>query len=189
MPHSILHRLLLGPGCRPCPCCKIRLRLFCTVESADLSSHSDTSSARNLHWRPTLIAGITLHSAHRQTARVEIPSQFATMAVVRRGSSQGKSRSRGLFLSNAATPTAWPVPGWWRLRREVGRNCSAVAESARILNLPGLDIILRRSTTSKTADLGYEPTVLKRSVPPNSPTSRSHSDAPTQPRRATAPDR
>ena len=45
-------------------------------------NHSRNSSCRNLHCRPTLIAGISLHSAHRQTARVEMPSHLATAAVV-----------------------------------------------------------------------------------------------------------
>jgi hypothetical protein len=47
-----------------------------------LCSQSRNSSCRNLHCRPTLIAGISLHSARRQTARVDIPSHRATAAVL-----------------------------------------------------------------------------------------------------------
>jgi hypothetical protein len=53
-----------------------------TIAARPLCSHSRNSSCRNLHCRPTLIAGISLHSARRQTARVEIPSHRATAAVV-----------------------------------------------------------------------------------------------------------
>jgi len=56
------------------------------LPAAELRSHSPSSSCRNRHWRPTLIAGISLHSAQRQTARVDIPSHFATAAVVNNGS-------------------------------------------------------------------------------------------------------
>jgi hypothetical protein len=49
-------------------------------------SHSHNSPSRNLHWRPILIAGISLHSAHRHTVRGAIPSHCATAAVVRNDS-------------------------------------------------------------------------------------------------------
>ena len=54
-----------------------------SLPSCAFCSHSRKSSCRNLHWRPTLIAGSSLHSAQRHTARVEIPSHRATAAVVR----------------------------------------------------------------------------------------------------------
>ena len=60
-------------------------------------SHSESSCCRNLHCRPILMAGSSLHSAQRQTARVEIPSHFATAAVVKRGSQLNSNFSMGLF--------------------------------------------------------------------------------------------
>jgi hypothetical protein len=51
-----------------------------------LRSHSHNSPSRNRHWRPILMAGISLHSAHRQTVRGAMPNHFATAAVVKNGS-------------------------------------------------------------------------------------------------------
>ncbi len=59
---------------------------FTRSAACECSSHCPSSCFRNLHCRPTLIAGISLHSAQRQTARVDIPSHFATAAVVSNGS-------------------------------------------------------------------------------------------------------
>jgi hypothetical protein len=72
-------------GCRNCR------KTFQTAAAVSLvpfglCSHSRSSLSRNLHCRPILIAGISLHSAHRQTVRGAMPSHFATAAVVRSGS-------------------------------------------------------------------------------------------------------
>lgn len=57
-----------------------------TLAACGLSSHSLNSPSRNLHCRPILMAGISLHSAQRHSVRVATPSHFATAAVVRSGS-------------------------------------------------------------------------------------------------------
>ena len=57
-----------------------------TLAACGLSSHSRNSPSRNLHCRPILMAGISLHSAQRHSVRVATPSHFATAAVVRSGS-------------------------------------------------------------------------------------------------------
>lgn len=49
-------------------------------------SHLPNSFSRNLHCLPILIAGISSHSAHRQTVLADTPSHFATAAVVISGS-------------------------------------------------------------------------------------------------------
>src|SRR5262245_28617770 len=52
----------------------------------ELSSQRRSSSSRKRHCRPTFSAGISPHSAQKQTVRVEIPSHRATAAVERKGS-------------------------------------------------------------------------------------------------------
>src|SRR5207245_5734280 len=56
---------------------------------APFSIHRFTSSSRNRHWRPTLIAGISPHSAQKQTVRADTPNHRATAAVDKRGSLRG----------------------------------------------------------------------------------------------------
>src|SRR5262249_13729111 len=73
--------------CRGCRCCgktSQTAKIFTFVP--EFCSQSRRSLSRNLHCRPILRAGISLHSAQRQTVRGAIPSHFATAAVVRSGS-------------------------------------------------------------------------------------------------------
>ena len=77
------------------------MRLF-TLGESELSSHLANSLSRNLHWRPILIAGISLHSAHRQRVLVETPSHFETAAVVSNG-------SRILFVNSSINEAFLPL--------------------------------------------------------------------------------
>jgi hypothetical protein len=56
-------------------------------------NHSNNSPSRNLHCLPILMAGISLHSAHRHIVRGATPSHFATAAVVRNDSRLGNDFS------------------------------------------------------------------------------------------------
>src|SRR5947207_153785 len=57
-----------------------------TFAASGECSQAATSLSRNLHWRPIFMAGISLHSAHRHSVRVETPSHFDTAEVLSRGS-------------------------------------------------------------------------------------------------------
>jgi hypothetical protein len=94
-----------------------------TLAACGLSIHSRNSPSRNLHCRPILRAGISLHSAQRQSVRVATPSHFATAAVVRSGSRLddgfcigfiGFGKSRRCSLRKCLTSTQGHLPSSWR---------------------------------------------------------------------------
>lgn len=67
-----------------------------------MASHRTMASRWNRHWRPTLIAGSSEHSAHKHTVLGDMPSQTANCAVLRREA--GRSKGTSLCYSPVTPP-------------------------------------------------------------------------------------
>ena len=73
-----------------------------------MASHRTMASRWNRHWRPTLIAGSSEHSAHKHTVLGDMPSQTANCAVLRREA--GRSKGTSLYYSPVTPPAAHRDP-------------------------------------------------------------------------------
>src|SRR5262245_41100354 len=76
LPHSVK---LLSNEPQALLSCRWSKSFSCVV-----SSHRRISSSRKRHCRPSFIAGISPHSAQKQTVRGDIPNHRATVAVERK---------------------------------------------------------------------------------------------------------